>query len=128
MRKDTIFTEEIDHIRVVSWLEEMKLRYPNLRYYHTPNGGLRNKVTAIKMKALGTKKGVPDLCFPMPRQGFGGLYIEMKRAYGGRLTPEQKDWIKELKFNNYRVEVCEGQEPAMAVIKDYFNDMDLEDN
>ena len=67
--------------------------------YHVPNGGSRgsNPVEAKKegarMAALGTKKGTPDLCLPIPRLGFAALYIEMKKPRDGALSPHQKHRI-----------------------------------
>jgi len=49
-------------------------------------------------KQIGTSKGVPDLCIPAWR-----LYIEMKRVKGGRLSPDQIEWIKYLEKVGYSV-------------------------
>ena len=43
-----------------------------------PNGGKRNPAEAARFKAMGVKAGVPDLCLPVPMNGYAGLYIEMK--------------------------------------------------
>ena len=62
--------------------------------HHIPNGGLRDKVTASRLKAEGVKDGVLDLFLPVARGIYHGLYIEMKRPgqenhkNGGR-TPNQ---------------------------------------
>lgn len=52
--------------------------------YHIPNGGLRSKREAARMKGQGVRPGVPDLCIPVARRGYHSLYIEMKAAEGGR--------------------------------------------
>ena len=52
--------------------------------YHIPNGGRRDKITGARLKAEGVVAGVPDVFLASPRQGFHGLYIEMKRQRGGR--------------------------------------------
>ena len=51
--------------------------------YHIPNGGRRDKITGARLKAEGVVAGVPDVFLASPRQGFHGLYIEMKRQRGG---------------------------------------------
>jgi hypothetical protein len=51
--------------------------------------------------------------------GYHGLYIEMKRAKGGQLSPPQKEWIDRLRAEGYRVEVCAGADAAMEVITGY---------
>lgn len=78
-------------------------RFPLLKaLYAVPNGGLRDKVTAAKMKAEGQRKGVWDLNLPVRRvQTFSplpvhlmstiGLWIEIKIGRD-QLTPEQIAW------------------------------------
>lgn len=65
------------------------------------------------------KAGVPDLFLPVSRDGYHGLFIELKRQAGGRVSDEQKEWIQELRDQGYRVEVCKGWEAAAGVLKNY---------
>jgi hypothetical protein len=113
--------EEQEQINLVRWLDFLndhcRLDIP---YHAIPNGGLRNKRTGAKLKRLGTKAGVPDLFFCSPQQGYPGLYIEMKRLRGGRLSPEQKRWIDRLTKQGYKVATCEGAQAAKKTIMDYF--------
>lgn len=75
--------------------------YPCLRLmYHVPNEGKRTKATAAKMKRIGLKKGVPDICLPVARGGFHGCYIEMK-AVGGKATKEQCEYLDALRLEGY---------------------------
>jgi hypothetical protein len=102
------------------WAE--KSQYPELKRLHAiANGGYRNIVTARKMKAEGVKPGVPDISLPVPRHGYHGLYIELKRRKGGRLSPEQAEWIKGLREDGYRVDVCMGFEAARDAIMEYLS-------
>ena len=87
--------------------------------YAVPNGGNRNIVTARKLKAEGVKPGVPDVCLPVPRGDYHGLYVEMKRQKGGVVSPEQKAWLQALKGQGYRAEVCKGAAEAWDVIREY---------
>jgi hypothetical protein len=87
--------------------------------YAVPNGGKRDPVTGKRLKDEGVKPGVPDICLAEPRGGYHGLYIEMKRTVKGKVSPEQKIWISELRIRGYRVEVCRGAETAIAVIEEY---------
>lgn len=66
--------------------------------YHVPNGGYRGdkKDAAIagnNLKMMGAKSGVPDLCIPFPRLGYGALYVEIKLP-SGKLKQEQVAFIK----------------------------------
>ena len=55
---------------------------PELEYmHHIPNGGKRDKRTAVALKRQGVKAGVPDICLPVARNGYHGLYIELKAGY-----------------------------------------------
>jgi hypothetical protein len=68
---------------------------------------------------MGMKRGVPDVCLPVPRGGFHGLYVEMKRVKGGRPSPEQLWWRDKLREQGYRAEICCGWEDAVRVIREY---------
>jgi cellobiose-specific phosphotransferase system component IIB len=57
------------------------------KYWHTPNGGLRDKREAAKLRAMGVLPGVPDLVLISPQGKFHGL--ELKRK-GGTLSEEQR--------------------------------------
>ena len=97
---------------------------PELRLlFHVPNGGLRSKSEAARMKHEGVKAGVPDLFLPVARGTWHGLFIEMKAA-GGRPTAEQKAWIADLKAQGYRAEVCVGWEAAADLLKKYLRTHD----
>ena len=92
---DLIPTEDQEQMYFVQWFRRT---YPTVKIYSTPNGGARHIAVAVKMKATGQSKGVPDLCIPAWR-----LYIEMKRIKGGKLSPDQKDWIQYLESVGYSV-------------------------
>lgn len=88
--------------------------------FHIPNGGTRNKREAVHLKEMGVQAGVPDLFLPVPRNGFHGLFIEMKRnAKTARVSPEQKAWIQALTDQGYRAVVCYGFEQARDAIVEY---------
>ena len=114
-------TEEAEQIAVFRWAELQKQRYPFLRYlYHTPNGGKRDRVTAARLKAAGVKKGVPDICLPVPLGGYHGLYIEMKVGYN-KPTNDQEDWLDALAGFGYRTAVCYGFNEAVEELKKYID-------
>jgi hypothetical protein len=101
------------------WVRLQYGRWPVLRLlHHIPNGGLRGKAAAGKLKAEGTKAGVPDYFLPHPRGGYHGLYIELK-APGGRPTPEQREFLSAAAEQGYRAEVAVGWEAARGIIRDY---------
>jgi hypothetical protein len=115
-------TQQHEHIaqrQVVAWAQAQSGLLPELQLlYAIPNGGHRMKAVAGKLKAEGVKAGVPDLCLPVARGGYHGLYIEMK-AGANRATKPQKTWITALSRQGYRALVCHGFEDARGTIIDY---------
>lgn len=121
MKRRPTFTpsEHQEQCAVVSWAEISAHMYPALSKLHAiPNGGLRHKRVAIKLKAEGVKPGVPDLCLPVSRCGYHGLYIEMK-SKTGRPTKDQKEWISDLTSEGYLAVVCKGAEQAIDLLQSY---------
>src|SRR5262245_58025417 len=59
----------------------------NVVCFHCPNGELRDKQAAAKLKAMGVKRGVSDLAFfwGEPDKRFRALFLEVKRP-DGKLT------------------------------------------
>ena len=112
--------EAEEQITLFHWAEWQSGKYPELKLlYHVPNGGSRNKIEAARLKAQGVKSGVPDIVLPAARGEYHGLYIELKRQRGGRISEEQKKWIAGLTEQGYRAEVCKGWEAAAKVIVEY---------
>lgn len=96
-----------------------------LRLYACPNGGLRTIQEGVRLKAEGVQKGVPDLCLPLPRHGFAGLYLELK-APGGTTSPEQRDWIAFLAAVGYAVAVAWSTDEAFEIVATYVNPVPCE--
>ncbi len=112
-------TEHQEQATLFRWAAFAEARWPVLGLLHAiPNGGHRNKIAAARLKAEGVRAGVPDLCLPVARGRWHGLYIELK-ADGGRASPAQIRWIGALRRQGYRVELCVGWIAARRVIEDY---------
>ncbi len=110
--------EEIEHERFKNWIDH---KYPNLLYWHTPNGGSRHPAEAAKLKRMGVKRGVPDFFFPESSAGFKGLFIEMKppRAHRSTLSEEQRDMLRKLRSMNYYCAVAYGCQEAEEILEEY---------
>lgn len=118
-RRSTVRSEHTEQSFVVQRLNLLEARYPELSLlYAIPNGGLRHKATAGKMKAEGVKASVPDLCLPVPRWPFHGLYIEMK-AIGKFAGIEQRAFQARLIDQGYAVFECQGDDAAYDVTVAY---------
>ena len=112
-------TEDEEQIIVIRWAEMQAGLYPELRLlHHIPNGGKRSKREAAIFRAMGVRAGIPDLFLPCARGGYHGLYIEMK-ALDGKLSAAQCETIDMLRRQGYRCEVCRGADAAIAVLRQY---------
>ena len=119
--KEGLPTESQEQKIVFAWAEYMQRSYyPELeRLYAIPNGEWRNIVTARRLKSEGVKQGVPDLCLPVARNGYHGLYLELKRKKGGQTSKAQREWIEYLNAAGYLAIVCKGAEEAITAIQNY---------
>lgn len=121
--KHYIPPEHAEQVALVRWAEWRAPQVPELRWLlAVPNGGDRHPAVAARMKAEGVRRGVPDMCLPVMRGGFGALWIEMKRQKGGRVSPEQRAWIAGLQAQGHKAVVCEGWEHARDVITEYLGE------
>lgn len=93
--------------------------HPNVLAFAIPNGGKRDPKEAVRLKKEGVLAGVPDICVAESRGAWHGLYIEMKRQKGGRVSDEQKKVIAQLVDRGYKVVVAEGVEPAYSAFLEY---------
>lgn len=95
-------------------------RYPDLDMLaHVPNEGKRTKTTGARLKREGLRQGYPDILLDVPRSGYHGLRIELKRRKGSTITSDQKKWIIKLNKQGYAAAFCYGWEQAWEFIHAY---------
>jgi hypothetical protein len=70
------------------------------------------------LKSLGVVPGVPDLFLMIPKNGYHGLWIEMK-ASGGRVSDSQKEFMGAATLMGYPAIVCYSFEEAKDAINKY---------
>lgn len=87
--------------------------------FHIVNEGRRSVQHTQSLIRQGMKPGVPDIFLPVAKGRYHGLFIEMKRKYGGRQTPEQKAWQTALLEQGYAACVCKGFDEAKDTIDWY---------
>lgn len=134
----TIPTEHEEQAALIRWASLNEWHEPRLAMLCAiPNGGVRAKATAGRLKAEGVRRGVPDLALFVPGIGKrpdhdGGtgymaaaLFVELKRVKGGTVSREQRAMIDALNRQGYRAEVCRGWIEAARVIADYLGRDDL---
>lgn len=119
-------TEAQHQSALFKWASQPAVRmvYPELKMlFHIPNGGKRDPIEAKHLKEQGVKKGVPDLCLPVPRGEYHALYIEMKTEKG-RTSEAQEWWIEELLKQGNLAVVCHGWEEAVICLTNYLRPKD----
>lgn len=95
-------------------------KYPELLLlFAIPNGGSRHPAEAANLKRQGVKAGVPDMFLPVSRGTSHGLFIELKRRKGGRVSDEQRRWLNELERQGFAARVCKGADEAMKTMIEY---------
>lgn len=116
-------TEAKHQAALIKWTQQpsIRSRYPELKLlFHIKNETAEGAQRVGMDKALGVKKGVPDLCLPVPRGRYHGLYIEMKNE-SGKTSEAQDWWLGELKQTGHYATVCHGWKEAAAVLVGYLD-------
>ena len=122
MKKIQDFEPKVsEHDIQVACINWFRYQYPKYLIYAVPNGGQRNKIVAKKLKDEGVLSGVPDLHIPVAKNGFNGLYIEMK-AGKNKPSDNQITIMKKLENEGYVCTVCYSLSEFMKVVNTYFND------
>lgn len=92
--------------------------------YAIPNGGGRSPREGLALKAEGVKPGVSDVCLPVMRNGYAGLYIEMKRRNGvpSDVKREQKEFLEFVTAQGYFAKPAFGWIQAADIIRWYLTE------
>ena len=102
------------------WIRANQIRYPKLQLaYSTLNGVRLPAKLRADMKRQGNRKGVLDIVIPAWSydRRYCGLYVEMKRRKGGKVSEEQKEYIRMLLAEGYQALVAKGWNQAVDHIK-----------
>jgi VRR-NUC domain len=117
-----ILTEQKEQESLFNWAASNGSRRPELRLLFAIPNGLRTSIgVALKAKRAGLKAGVPDVFLPVPRGRHHGLFIELKRVKCGRLSPQQKAWLRRLEKHGYKCVVARGFDAARRAIEHYLS-------
>ena len=83
-----------EQIRLAAYLDQL-----GVLWCHVPNERQVSPRAGRALNLSGRKSGVPDaIIFEPPKGGKTGVVIELKRKKGGRLSPNQKEWLR--RFND----------------------------
>jgi len=102
------------------WANIEAKHYPELELLNASLNGVRLTIgQAKKAKNSGMRKGYPDLFLPVARGGYHGLYVELKRKKGGKVSDAQMWWLERLELQGYFSAVCRGYDEAVETIINY---------
>lgn len=106
-----------------------------LELRHIPHAHIANEsrsstksamIRGAKLKRMGQSAGVWDYEIFVPVMGITGeiddyqlLKIEMKRRYGGTVSPEQKKWQKIYETAGIPCKVCNGAKEAVEFVESF---------
>lgn len=111
--------EEALHMACIEWAMCREASYPVLKWLvHVPNGGKRSKAVAGKLKAMGTKKGVPDLTCHRSCGQWKGLAIELK-APKKHPSADQEDWLRMFHSEGYLAGLAWSLEDFIELVTAY---------
>jgi hypothetical protein len=106
------------HISLIARLGIMAM--PGCVYFHVPNGELRDKRAAAKLKAMGELPGVADLQFIYndTRGQLRILFLELK-ARGRHATPLQLEFERRVRALGCTYEIASSIDNACQILEKY---------
>lgn len=121
MQNESMSEDDI-HKAVIKWWQARN-ESDLFTLMHYPSGGKRGAASAGRMKALGQRRGVPDLLLPVWKndtygQTWHGLWLELKSA-SGYVRPEQSWWLKRLRVEGFATDVAYSFDEATETLDDY---------
>lgn len=122
-------TEHDIQTLIIQWAERHESEYPELKWLYSSLNGIfipgspRTRARIINhMKQEGMKKGVSDLCLPVARHDYHGLYIELKRDKDSKIQPEQTKFLEFLIEQGYYGTICIGYQEATETLEWYLSE------
>lgn len=114
-------SEHDDQAALFQWARMHDVGRPELKLlFAIPNGTRTTPQVAKRMVDEGVRKGVPDVCLPVARGGYHGLFIEMK-SEGAYPRPEQREWLGALKAQGYYTACCHSWTEAAELTEKYLD-------
>lgn len=100
------------------FVQQVRLFYPDLLFTISPAGFIMSAGMGMKMMRLGYTKGTPDVLIFEPRGPYHGFLFEFK-APGGKISPEQVDFMSRARKCGYAVAVVYETTFACALLAGY---------
>lgn len=122
-------TESDIQRNIFLWAQGIARDYPGLELLNASmNGawipGTRDQKfgTIRRLRDAGCiRVGYPDLFLPVPKGGYHGLFVELKRNKKANVREKQEWWIDQLNGQGYYATFARGEIEAKNVILRYLN-------
>ena len=112
--------KSVEHIDQVKVVQHFRAFYPDIIIAAIPNGGDRTASERVRLHHEGVLAGMPDLCVLEAKNGFHGLFVEMKTSTGQQ-SKEQKAMQLQLNANGYLCTVARSASEGFEIVKGYLN-------
>lgn len=122
MTTNTTPLEKEEQIAFVEYCESNGISVVSTQNgFKMPKAAFNYAAYSRTLKKMGLSKGFPDLIILEKNKSktHEVLFIEMKRQKGGKLKPEQEEWIQKLDDKDYCVGVAKGCESAVRILQKY---------
>lgn len=106
-------SEDQIQITVVEWLQRRGVK--GMHFFHVPNGGLRHKAVAAKLKAMGVVPGEPDVICLYRGRVYG---LELK-VPGGEQSEDQEHVERQWEQAGATYAVAHGLDYALDTLREW---------
>jgi hypothetical protein len=112
----------VQYLKMVGyWNRYPIFAVPNGIWLPTRNQQLKSRIVN-RMKAEGMRNGVADVVFLIPRGGYHGMLMELKRGDGGSgLSDDQIEFIKLAEQEGFFTAVPNGYKEAEEMVNEYMS-------
>lgn len=117
--EDALQRQQVQYLRILE-------AQGRLLFFAVPNGGKRSKIEAAIMKGLGVRAGVPDMVIMWNRTHDNSVinpgrigFIENKRQNGGRLSPDQAQWLTALNTQRHHTAIIKNFEEFLNTLQNW---------
>jgi len=119
VRSITKQSEHTEQVLIFKWAALQSGKYPCLKFMYSTLNGIRLSIgSAVKAKASGNKRGLPDIVLPYRNKTYTGLYLELKFGKN-KPSKEQKEYMEYLNTQGYLAVWKIGSKEAIDLIKEY---------
>lgn len=114
---------KIEACEAIDFYQEAIFRWPELErsLFHVTNEGKRSPIVGRQLVESGLCKGVSDYILLKPSGKYHFMVLELKKANGGKIYPEQFDFIKKSRESGGYACFAHGSHAAIKALEKYLS-------